>query len=1128
MNTPQRQICPDDEVLQELAAGMGSPELAQQTMQHVARCSECSAALRRYIKEFSDEQTPENIALINKLQSSKPQWQKKLVRDEIGGSRRFPWLKLVPAMAALAIVIFAVIQGPALLVDYKVKRAQKDIAATFSIRRTTEGRMPGESYAKYNPRPIVLGAENGPGLDEIPASLHDAISAANQNLDKKADPRWLQIQGLGLLWEATPSSLEKAEKDFENARSKGLVTPSLEIDLAASYYERDSRAERPNLQRTLNLLSEVLSKPVLSKEDQASALFNLALAYEKTQAWDLAVSTWEKYLQVDSTSDWTDEAQQHLKDAKAKISARPQQSYSDPSFFLQQKAQGNLRPEDPEQYQQKALSQWLPVAIADKGSDAYRAVSGLADVFAEHKDYWWEDFLKETKPNDVQAVRELSKAVQANDEGHYSIAKVHAQRAIALFSRLHNGPGELRASFEDVYVLRRNLNGADCIARADPLEKKLSATSYKWLSASIQLAKSECRNISGKFDESNENLKSSRETANDFRFPVLMLKDVSASAGMQHLRGNCDESWREAVGGLGLYWQTLHTRGERLFDFYAVMLQCSLEAGSLNAAAAFIRHAIALREDPSAGIQNDPTIDGLLHLHLANILFVKKDKDLAAKERALALGMLNRLDEPSATKYRLVSELELAEFLLQQGDAEQALATLDPLIALFPQSQDKFSSLRCRKLRGDIYFKLNQYDQASAEYQIAINLAESSLSSITNGVKRLQWLRATDESYRGLVRALLASKKDRNALDLWEWYQGRPMLQRSIADAANKTITPQAVQFNENVLRYSATSTKGIRVVYAEFKDGLQIWILKNGNIKSKWVAMDQQDFEEHAHDFIKKCATETSSLKDLQQQGIALYSFLVQPILSDISTESIITVELDRRLYNLPMEALRSPEGWYFGEKYGLVYSSGIVIDSSLHPSRPLTLQEPLLLLDATHSPQAGFMPGMDEENKAVLQTFAHTTSINTERARWPSVRQSLARSQLVHYMGHGLPDGTGTRLLFNESYSLRAEDFTPDLFKRSQLVVLAACSTGKGQNGLLDTDNLVHALLVAGVPQVISSQWNVDSESTSQFMQDFYQGLAKDKTVAQSMLNARREMVKRAPHPYYWASFSLAGIND
>jgi hypothetical protein len=56
MNAP-RQNCPDQEVLQELAAGIGSPELAQQTMQHVARCSTCGAALRQCIREFSEEQS---------------------------------------------------------------------------------------------------------------------------------------------------------------------------------------------------------------------------------------------------------------------------------------------------------------------------------------------------------------------------------------------------------------------------------------------------------------------------------------------------------------------------------------------------------------------------------------------------------------------------------------------------------------------------------------------------------------------------------------------------------------------------------------------------------------------------------------------------------------------------------------------------------------------------------------------------------------------------------------------------------------------------------------------------------------------------------------------------------------
>jgi tetratricopeptide (TPR) repeat protein len=338
MNAPRRPNCPDDEVLQELAAGILSPAMAGQTMQHVARCNTCGAALRRYIREFSEEQSPDDIAILNQLESSKPQWQKRLVRELMGGGKRFPWLKIAPAAVALAVAIFAVIQGPALLADYKVKKAATQVASAFMERRTTLMRLPAVEHSDYKPFPIELGPENGRGLDEVPTSLHDATGAANNNLRAaNADPRWLQIQGRALLWESTPGSLEKAEKDFEKARSSGLASPSLEIDLAASYFERDSRAEHPDLQRTLKVLSEVLGKPNLSKDDQASALFNLAIAYEKTQAWDVAVDTWEKYLKVDPSSGWATEARQHLKEGKEKISGKRQQSYSDPLFFCNKK-----------------------------------------------------------------------------------------------------------------------------------------------------------------------------------------------------------------------------------------------------------------------------------------------------------------------------------------------------------------------------------------------------------------------------------------------------------------------------------------------------------------------------------------------------------------------------------------------------------------------------------------------------------------------------------------------------------------------------------------------------------------------------------------------------------------------
>jgi CHAT domain-containing protein len=534
-----------------------------------------------------------------------------------------------------------------------------------------------------------------------------------------------------------------------------------------------------------------------------------------------------------------------------------------------------------------------------------------------------------------------------------------------------------------------------------------------------------------------------------------------------------------------------------------------------------------MRQDPSANIERDATIEGLLHLHLANILLAQRDRESAARERTLSLALLNQPDEPSVNKYRLTSELEPAELQFEHGDASLALSTLSPVMNLLRTSQDKFFSLRCRKLLGDIYLKLNEQEQAATQYRAAIRLAEASLDGIKNGADRLAWLRATDESYRGLVRALIAQKKDREALAQWEWYQGRPMLQGLRADNS-ATPTAWTKASSKTAPRGPMERTKGARIVYAIFKDGLQIWFSQNNSVRSNWVAIDQLEFEQLAHDFVKKCATESSNLKDLQQQGQQLYSLLIRPVLADVSNLPVITVELDRRVYNLPVEALRSPDGWYFGERYAVVYSSGLETDISLNKPEPLTRRESLLLLDATRTLQSGYLPGMEDERNAVLRAFPHTKVVESGAARWESLRRVLAGSRIFHYMGHGRPNGTGTGLLFNEAHGLRAQDFTPELFKRSQLVVLAACSSGKGRDGVLDTDNLVHALLGSGVPRVIASQWNVDSETTSQLMQSFYRNLEKNQPVARAMYDARNEMAKRAPHPYYWASFNLAGLPD
>ena len=177
----QRPSCPDDDVLQELAAGILAPAMAEQTMLHVAECKSCGPTLRQYLKEFSEEQSPENIAILKQLHSSKPVLQKKLVRQLIGGGRRFFWLKPVPATAALVVVIFGLVLGSALWPGFQLHKAQKEVAAAFVERRTTTMRLTSVDYSPYSPFPIVLGAEDGRGVDEVPTSLHEASGAANKH-----------------------------------------------------------------------------------------------------------------------------------------------------------------------------------------------------------------------------------------------------------------------------------------------------------------------------------------------------------------------------------------------------------------------------------------------------------------------------------------------------------------------------------------------------------------------------------------------------------------------------------------------------------------------------------------------------------------------------------------------------------------------------------------------------------------------------------------------------------------------------------------------------------------------------------------------------------------------------------
>ena len=88
---PPTAECPSEGALCNLAAGISSSAEAPLLTQHAAQCPHCGPILRAYTEDFSDDLSPEDHALLSKLKSSTPEWQKKMAQqmvDAAGSSAR--------------------------------------------------------------------------------------------------------------------------------------------------------------------------------------------------------------------------------------------------------------------------------------------------------------------------------------------------------------------------------------------------------------------------------------------------------------------------------------------------------------------------------------------------------------------------------------------------------------------------------------------------------------------------------------------------------------------------------------------------------------------------------------------------------------------------------------------------------------------------------------------------------------------------------------------------------------------------------------------------------------------------------------------------------------------------------
>ena len=1108
------QECPEVEDLEDIAAGVCPEDRAKGILAHVADCGHCAPLLRTHLKALEEEVSEPKPALFpttsdNVRPELIPQSAHGFIVDRF---THFPLHRVVPIFALAGITFLAIVAGRPILNTYELYRTQSLIADASRDSGSGDVRL---SWAPY---PKDGGVRRRDARTPPSPADYSSLSEASSHVAEmmySSDPRWIRLRGrVKLLLHEDADAV----KLLSTAVEQGLNDPDTQIDLAVAHFERDTRAAPQendnktfNAGESLELLTKVLREPNLRQEQKAVVLFDLAIIYERMLMWDQAVLTWERYLDVDQSGPWRNAAQKKLESAKKKIQPPKPQSYREPSFFLQHSGDPDVQ-QSLEEYQDIFLRAWLATGT-NSSSEAFLAALKLGEMMDErHGDRWLSEFLKDFRPGQSGALRSLGAAVTDNKQGRYSQAEREAKQAADLFAGHNNHPGIERAMFEALYASQRLLVAKPCVNEAEALDRKLQDTHYRWLQAQTAMEKAICLNLNSGASAAIEQLEVGRQKAKEAGFRILTLRAQALEAAMQ-VSLNCDATWQLVLDGLEQYWQGPGAPA-RLYEFYSPLKQCMEKQKLWNAAEATERRMIAILEKEIDHNDENAVLEATAHSALAQILRELDDDGAAEDQNNLAILLLAKADNIVARTYQIPIKLELADLQLDRGDTEASLATVQDAKKDFEPADDPLLLLNFLRVQGDVHLRRQQWPEAEDDYKRGLEIAGERFYGLKKEPDRQHWTREIGDLCRGLVEVLLLQKRDEEALQLWEWFQSRSFVQPF-------RLRPSEVRWTEieqTVLSQPLPHGSDTRLVYASTREFLYIWVISSTGIKTMSVPAKRDDLQRLIRQFIRACSTPQDPnmpLPDPDRDSRQLFSLLLEPVIADLRDSGSVVVDLDMAMDGLLVEALKSPEGWYFGQKYPVTYSPGYIRESKLRQP----LQE---------APHSGLLVDTlgtaNSESKELIEMFPGTAVLDDMGMTAQELASQLSYSDLFVFIGHG----ESGALLLGNNRPLQSKDFQPEYLSHLQLAVLAACSTDlTPRTSQLDTNGLVSAFQAGGTPRVIASRWDVDSNTTADLMISFYIHLKDGMSVSRALFEARKEVFRNPGHrhPYYWAGFVLNG---
>jgi CHAT domain-containing protein len=426
-------------------------------------------------------------------------------------------------------------------------------------------------------------------------------------------------------------------------------------------------------------------------------------------------------------------------------------------------------------------------------------------------------------------------------------------------------------------------------------------------------------------------------------------------------------------------------------------------------------------------------------------------------------------------------------------------------------------------------------EAARAAFDSATSLMERQRASITGYAEREAFLDAA----RSVIDQTVAFHSEHRPTDAFEFFEGN----RSRVLLEQLGGTPEGTADRQPVLAALRRRLTNNDVVlsYAVLPRELLIWVVTRKGLEQHRVSITASELETLVDRFQRSLTGDSDQPAD-SSTSARLYQLLIASA-GSLQRANLFIIP-DRWLHFVPFVALQDPtSGRYLVRDHAVSYapSATLLLSNLARPPQHFSQASKVLAVGNPAFDQRAFplqtLPFAESEARRIASLYTVHNPLTGRDATDSTLQRMAPDFDILHFAGHAVVGRNAPQLSHLVLAPAGRSDgavFSTEIARwklpRTRLVVLSGCNTADGKLSATEgASSLARAFFTAGVPAVVSSLWAIEDDDTADFFVAFHERLVKGDSPAVALRETQIKWLgdgRKAAHPIRsWAAFQLFG---